>query len=421
MREITTKQLKEILAKHKMWVASKCELGEKADLSRANLSRADLSDTDLIGANLSGAFLSGADLSDTGLMGANLSGNNLSGANLSGANLTAADLSAANLSGATFFNTSLTLTDLRGANIKGVDLSNSYAYKTKLREEDLIGVKYRPEQLSDMIIERPEKEPIIAPEQKGTIMIRFAKENPPLLHLIYLSAFIEYQYDIFYIFLFSQYDSIDKLKDILTGSPFHWLKDKDEAVKITRMSTQSPPVIEFLGSLPVWLPIYSMWITLPKEIKSDLYNRITQAIWKTKKDKLEEELLTADVLNKYADALKKCREVGVSPADILPPGTKNETLPQAFQAEGPDKLARTIEEQNEDITKRQPRIDYLKTVLLLRQEGMLTNKLDDKALANLLEIIMEKAIQNHQSMCKETGDFEVDIKEVEKEEDKKKE
>jgi hypothetical protein len=65
-----------------------------------------------------------------------------------------------------------------------------------------------------------------------------------------------------------------------------------------------------------------------------------------------------------------------------------------------------------------PRIDYYKTVLLLRQEGMLTNKLDDKALANLLEIIMEKTIQDHQSMCKETGNFEVDLK---KEDEKKEE
>ncbi len=153
-------------------------------------------------------------------------------------------------------------------------MSLAFFYETKLREEDLIGAKYRPEQLKDMIIERPERESIIAPEQKGTIIIRFAKENPPLLHLIYLSAFIEYQYDILYIFLFSQYDSIDKLKDILTDSPFHWLKDKDEAVKITRMSTQSPPAIEFIGSLPVWLPIYSIWITLPKEIKLDIYNRV---------------------------------------------------------------------------------------------------------------------------------------------------
>lgn len=65
-----------------------------------------------------------------------------------------------------------------------------------------------------------------------------------------------------------------------------------------------------------------------------------------------------------------------------------------------------------------PRIDYYKTVLLLRQEGMLTNKLNDKALANLLEIIMEKAIQDNQSMCKETGNFEVDLK---KEDEKKEE
>jgi hypothetical protein len=279
-----------------------------------------------------------------------------------------------------------------------------------LCEEDLIGVRYSPEQLRDMIIERPEREPIMVPEEKGTLTIRFAKEKPPLLHFIYLSAFLEYQYDVFYIFLFSQYESIDKLRDSLTGAPFHWLKDKDEAVKIVRMSTQSPPTIEFLGLLPIFAFISGLYLATPKGIKDDLYKCIRQTIWKTKKEKLEEELLQAKVLRENAEALKACRDVGVAPADIVPPGTEKETLPQAFQPEGPSKLARTIEGQKDDITTRPPRIDYYKTILLLRQEGMLTNKLDDKALANLLEIIMEKAIQDNQSMCKETGNFEVDLK-----------
>lgn len=207
------------------------------------------------------------------------------------------------------------------------------------------------------------------------------------------------------------------------------------------MSTQLPPDIEFAGLLSVWLLIYSLWLTMPKDVKSDLYKRITQAIWNTKKDKLEEELLKnevdekkieiekkkieiellkADVLKKNAEALQECRNVGVDPADNVPLGIEKEKLPQVFQAEGPDKLAQTIEEQKGDIINRSPRVDYLKAVLLLRQEGLITNKLGDKALANLLEIIMDKDIQDYQSMSKETGDFEVDIKKVERVEDKKK-
>ena len=75
MKKYTKKELNEILAKHRLWLAD--EGGEKANLSGADLSRADLS---------------GADLSRANLFGANLSRANLSRANLSRANLSRADL-----------------------------------------------------------------------------------------------------------------------------------------------------------------------------------------------------------------------------------------------------------------------------------------------------------------------------------------
>jgi hypothetical protein len=420
MREITHGQLWDILEVHKKWAESDGKEGVKANLRNTNLSEADLrranlSNADLSGANLSRVYLSKANLRNADLRDADLSEAYISKANLKGADLSSVDLCNAILSGANLSNVSLrnaslshadlrdanlSDTDLSGANLSGVDLSSAFLHGTHLREEDLIGVKYRPEQLKDMIIERPEREPTMAPEEKGTLTIRFVGENPPLLHFIYLSAFLEYQYDIFYIFLFSQYESIGKLRDILMGSPFHWLKDKDEAVKIVRMSTQSPPTIEFLGKFPIFVFIYGLYLATPKGIKDDIYRCIRQAIWKTKKEKLEEELLQAEVLMKNAEAFKACRDIGVAPADIITPGMGKETLPQAFHPEGASKLARTIEGQKDDITTRPPRIDYYKTVLLLRQEGMLTNKLDDKALANLLEIIIEKAIQDHQSILR---------------------
>ena len=60
MKKISTKQLEEILAEHRLWLTGK---GGK---------RADLSETDLYGSNLSGADLSGANLSFASLSKANL-------------------------------------------------------------------------------------------------------------------------------------------------------------------------------------------------------------------------------------------------------------------------------------------------------------------------------------------------------------
>ena len=108
---MTSRQLDEILAAHKLYLAHE-KGGSRANLSGANLRWANLSGAnlrwaDLSEANLSRADLSGANLSWADLSEANLSGANLSEANLSGANLREANLSGANLSGA----------DLREANL----------------------------------------------------------------------------------------------------------------------------------------------------------------------------------------------------------------------------------------------------------------------------------------------------------------
>jgi uncharacterized protein YjbI with pentapeptide repeats len=83
-------QLKEILADHKVWLASREQSGKRADLSGANLSGADLN-----GANLRNAHLYGANLRYAYLNGAHLNGANLSGAHLNGAHLRNADLAGA--------------------------------------------------------------------------------------------------------------------------------------------------------------------------------------------------------------------------------------------------------------------------------------------------------------------------------------
>jgi len=62
-----------------------------------------------------------------------------------------------------------------------------------------------------------------------------------------------------------------------------------------------------------------------------------------------------------------------------------------------------ISKQGQDLTQRTPRIDYLKAVLLLCQEQMLTSKLGDTALANLLETLAEHMQREHDSLRRKIG------------------
>ena len=139
MKKYTKKELNEILAKHRLWLAD--EGGEKANLSGADLSMADLSRADLSMANLFGANLSRANLSR-----ANLSRADLSWADLSMANLFGANLSRANLFGANLFRANLSGANLEGAKglvkIMGVEVGNFY---WKYIEEGLenSGYKYK--------------------------------------------------------------------------------------------------------------------------------------------------------------------------------------------------------------------------------------------------------------------------------------
>ena len=100
MKEITIKQLNEILTKHAEWVNSCGVKGARADLRGANLSGADLSGADLSGADLRHASLGCADLGYADLRGADLRGADLRDANLWNADLWNADLRGADLGGA---------------------------------------------------------------------------------------------------------------------------------------------------------------------------------------------------------------------------------------------------------------------------------------------------------------------------------
>jgi uncharacterized protein YjbI with pentapeptide repeats len=143
--ETPTKNLKNILHEHSIWVLSLGKVGklanfinlklDKTDLNMANLPFAKLQFVSLKGAKLSGINLRQADLlnaslSDANLDGADLEGANLCGANLSyskciGANFADANLEGTNLEGADLEETNFTRAILRGANFKGANLTSS--------------------------------------------------------------------------------------------------------------------------------------------------------------------------------------------------------------------------------------------------------------------------------------------------------
>ena len=138
MKNISQKELKEILNKHKMWLRDE-EGGERADLSNADLRGFDLSNI-----NLSGADLRNIDLSYTNLRGANLSYTNLSYTDLRGADLRYANLNNANLWDA----------NLRYANLNNIETNmNTIGYNLACPEEgSFIGYKKTDEYLVKLLI-----------------------------------------------------------------------------------------------------------------------------------------------------------------------------------------------------------------------------------------------------------------------------
>ena len=91
--------LKEILRKHKMWLAG-LDGGERADFNHANLKGADFHDARLTRADFTGADLTNADLSNTLLIGTDLRHTKLCDADFTGSELFGANLFNANLTGA---------------------------------------------------------------------------------------------------------------------------------------------------------------------------------------------------------------------------------------------------------------------------------------------------------------------------------
>ena len=121
MEKIDQETLSAILKEHQLWLDSRGENGERADLSNKSLKLANLEGADLRKADLRRVNLEGADLLIADLAGADLAGANLAGANLAGANFHRANLAETNLEGAY-----LRETNLAGANLAGANLADAY-------------------------------------------------------------------------------------------------------------------------------------------------------------------------------------------------------------------------------------------------------------------------------------------------------
>ena len=67
MRKISKEELNIILEKHKIYITTSGQEGERADLKEAYLREANLSGVDLRGADLEGTNLNWANLSETNL------------------------------------------------------------------------------------------------------------------------------------------------------------------------------------------------------------------------------------------------------------------------------------------------------------------------------------------------------------------
>ena len=124
--------LKENLAKHKLWLESDGEEGDRFSAAGASFEKTDLEGANLSKANLSGANFSGANLSEADLSEATLFGAKLIGANINGANLSSSALSGAELQGATLQGAILTEALLCEAILTGVDLSNADLHRANL-------------------------------------------------------------------------------------------------------------------------------------------------------------------------------------------------------------------------------------------------------------------------------------------------
>jgi hypothetical protein len=119
--EQAEQSLQTILNRHRLWLDSGHEAGERAVLSGRDLSRQELADADLSEADLTEANLEQADLRGARLLQATMPGVVLLGAKLDRAVLSGADLRGANLFGAVLPDATLDFCNLERANLQAAE------------------------------------------------------------------------------------------------------------------------------------------------------------------------------------------------------------------------------------------------------------------------------------------------------------
>ena len=166
LREISEQELKQIIEKHKKWLESNGNDGEKANLSATNLQKIKIGNEDLQSAILNKANFNGAYLRKTIFMEANLEkatlkeaylrkailmkanlresifqNANLRRAKLQKADLGKADFRQSNLERACLKNANLHRTVLYGASLVKADISGADLDRADLQKADLTGIK----------------------------------------------------------------------------------------------------------------------------------------------------------------------------------------------------------------------------------------------------------------------------------------
>lgn len=127
LTKISQIELDKILAKHFLWIDSKSDQGEQANLFELDLRELN--------------FPNGVNLSKANIIKTNLTGVSLIGANLREANLIEANLTEANLKETDFTEANLAETDFTGANLAQANLTKTNLFNTKFEKTELADAK----------------------------------------------------------------------------------------------------------------------------------------------------------------------------------------------------------------------------------------------------------------------------------------
>ncbi len=287
----------------------------------------------------------------------------------------------------------------------------------RIHEDNLTGAQYSPDQLGMMNFDRSNEEPLIVHDQKAIMTIRLECDTLPLMNFMSLFIFLEGFYDMLYLFLFSQYESVKELKELLSGQIYHKLFGRPTALHLKRISMASPLELEVVGQFPVILFLFTLLGATQKDIFLDLYKRVADTLFKTNKTMLEEELLKAEIISKYADVYEKAKKINVHPAELAPSDISKDNLPPALLKDSPDTPREVIEKEEDSLADKVPHVEILQTFMLYEQEGLITNKLPLEQLAVLFKALVEQMMNNFVSVKGNFGDIKIEIRIVQDNDD----